>query len=160
MNKPAAWGALVLAAASAFAAPAFAHDDHRDHDRGAYGHREDHGRHNHRWDDGDDWRRDRRWDDRDDWRHDARHHDRRAHVPRVYRPTYVYVVPRGYAVQRWRVGTRMPPPFYASRYYLDPYAYRLPPPPRGYRWVRVDRDAYLVAVTSGLIADVLYGLFR
>ena len=87
-------------------------------------------------------------------------HSRRYYAPRSYRPAYVYVAPRGYRVSRWNVGHRMPPPFYASPYYVDPLAYQLRMPPRGYRWVRVDRDVYLVSVASGLVADVLYGIFR
>lgn len=161
MKKLTAWGVVAVLAASAFATPALARDEHRDHDRGAYGHRDDRDRHEHGRGDGHDgWRRDDRRDWRDDHRHDARRYDRRVYAPRVYRPPYVYVVPRGYAMQRWRVGTRMPPPFYASRYYVDPYAYELRSPPRGYRWVRVDRDVYLVSIASGVIADVLYGIFR
>ena len=131
-------------------------------------------------------RRDARDDRRDarDWRHDRRDvviapahrpyggydrydrgdryygDSRRHYAPRQYRPAYVYVAPRGYRVSRWNVGHRMPPPFYARPYYIDPLSYRLRTPPRGYRWVRVDRDVYLVSVASGLIADVLYGIFR
>ena len=49
--------------------------------------------------------------------------------------------------------------YYNSGYYVDYGYYRLPPPPRGYRWIRVDNDVLLVAISSGLIRDILYGLF-
>lgn len=117
------------------------HRYERDHDRRGDGRR--------------DW--DRRDHDRRDW---DRRDTRRYYAPRTYRPSYVYVAPRGYRSMRWNVGHRMPPPFYARPYYIDPLAYQLRMPPRGYRWVRVDRDVYLVSVASGLIADVLYGIFR
>ncbi|AXK72108.1 hypothetical protein DWG18_07310 [Lysobacter sp. TY2-98] len=164
---------LVFATASAFALPAAARDDHRDNDRHEWSRdRDERGDRDRRDHDRDDDRdHDRRDDDRryGDARRDDRYAPRyvaprymppRYTAPRAYRPGYVYVAPRGYAVQRWRVGTRMPPPFYVSQYYVDPYAYQLRIPPRGYHWVRVDRDAYLVSMGSGLVADVLYGLFR
>lgn len=139
-----------------------ARDERRDdrHDAIAQQHR--------RYADHDRYDRDRNRYDRDRYdRHDRYErrdryvdHSRRYYAPRTYRPAYVYVAPRGYRVSRWNVGHRMPPPFYARPYYVDPLAYQLRMPPRGYRWVRVDRDVYLVSVTSGLIADVLYGIFR
>lgn len=168
MKKLTAIGAAVLfATVAGLSTPAAAqHRDRndgphrewsqRDHDRGRNDDRRDH-----RWDD----RRhdDRRYSRNDRYdRHDRYDHrdDRRYYAPRTYRPSHVYVVPRGYTVNRWRVGARMPAPYYASAYYVDPYAYRLAPPPRGYRWVRVDRDVYMVSIASGLIANVLYDIFR
>jgi Ni/Co efflux regulator RcnB len=41
----------------------------------------------------------------------------------------------------------------------NPRAYRLSDAPRGYRWVRSNNDAVLVAITSGVIAAVLGGRF-
>lgn len=177
MNKTTALAAsLIFATASAFALPAAAQsrDDHRGNDRHEWSRDHDE-RGDHDRDDrnrGHDDRRDDRHDrDRryaDDHRNDRyapryvapRYVAPRYTAPRVYRPGYVYVAPRGYAVQRWRVGTRMPPPFYVSQYYVDPYAYQLRIPPRGYHWVRVDRDVYLVSMASGIVSDVLYGVFR
>lgn len=169
---------LVFASATAFALPAAAQQHDRGNDRHEWsGDRDrDHDRDDRRDHDRDDRRHDdRRYGDnnrynngrRDDNRYDRRYDHRdggyqpRYNPPRVvYRPAYVYAPPRGYAVQRWRVGSRMPPPFYVSQYYVDPYAYQLRIPPRGYHWVRVDRDVYLVQAMSGIIADVLYGVFR
>lgn len=123
-----------------------------------------------RRDDRRDWRDDRR-DDRRDWRHDrrydhryARHDDRRWRGnywrPEYrYRPTVRYVYPPGYRAYRWQVGHRLPPAYYGRPYYVDYRHYRLPPPPYGHRWVRVDRDVVLVAIATGLVLDVLYDLY-
>ncbi|MBB4195729.1 Ni/Co efflux regulator RcnB [Rhizobium aethiopicum] len=35
--------------------------------------------------------------------------------------------------------------------------YRLPPPPRGYRWFRADNDFLLLGVTSGVISSIIVG---
>ena len=77
-----------------------------------------------------------------------------------YRAPVRYVYPRGYAPYQWRVGHRLPRHYYERHYYVDYRAYRLPPPPYGYHWVRVDRDVVLVAIGTGLILDVFYGLFH
>lgn len=39
----------------------------------------------------------------------------------------------------------------------DYRAYRLAPPPRGYHWVRSDRDFILVGITSGIISSIITG---
>ncbi len=122
-----------------------------------------------RRDDRRDWREDRR-DDRRDWRDDrrdnryARHDDRRWNgnhwYPQYrYRAPVRYVYPRGYRAYQWRVGNRLPTSYYQRNYYVDYSAYRLPPPPYGYYWIRVDRDVVLVSIASGLIRDILYGLY-
>ena len=124
-----------------------------------------------RRDDRRDWRDDRR-DDRRDWRNDRRddyrhrysRHDDRRWSGYHWRPEYRYRAPRyvypsGYRAYRWQVGHRLPPAYYGRPYYVDYRHYRLPPPPYGYHWVRVDRDVVLVAAATGLILDVLYGLY-
>lgn len=132
-------------------------DDRRDH-RGD------------RRDDRRDWRADRR-DDRRDWRQDrrydhryVRHDDRRWRgnhwrAEYRYRPTVRYVYPPGYRAYRWQVGHRLPPAYYGRPYYVDYRYYRLPPPPYGHHWVRVDRDVVLVALATGLVLDVFYDLY-
>ncbi|TNJ35627.1 RcnB family protein [Arenimonas terrae] len=124
-------------------------------------------------DDRRDWRDDRReWrDDRRDWRDDrrdhgryARHDDRRWHgyhwYPQYrYRAPVRYVYPPGYRAYQWRVGHRLPRGYYDRHYYVDYRHYRLPPPPYGHHWVRVDRDVVLVAIATGLVLDVLYGVY-
>lgn len=66
-------------------------------------------------------------------------------------------MPPGHAKQAWRRGERIPSSYYTvSRYYIvEPARYRLAPPPRGYRWVLVDDDAYLVRRDNGLVAEVV-----
>jgi Ni/Co efflux regulator RcnB len=71
-----------------------------------------------------------------------------------------YYAPRGYTYSRWDVGTRLPYGYYGSNYYIDYRPYGLAAPPYGYRWNRVGSDAYLIDTTSGLIAEVVYSLFR
>ena len=41
----------------------------------------------------------------------------------------------------------------------DPYYYGLRPAPRGYRWVHADNDILLVALATGVIADVLFDIW-
>lgn len=141
-------------------------DDRRWSDRYGWrvGHDGDHHgyRHDYRHDYRGDWR-----DDRREWREVrySRHRDYRwdrwywAPQYRYHAPVR-YVYPRGYGYYGWRVGHRLPPPLYARHYYVDYRYYRLPPPPYGHVWVRVDRDVVLVALGTGLILDVFYGLFH
>ncbi len=62
--------------------------------------------------------------------------------------------------RNWRQGQRFDRR-YASRYRVisRPGDYRLRPAPRGYRWVQSGNDAVMVAITTGLIAQVLAGRF-
>lgn len=83
-----------------------------------------------------------------------RGHDRRTVIVKreVYRPA-----PRG-QYRKWYRGQRFDYR-YAPRYRVinDYRAYRLAPPPRGYRYVRSGNDAILVGITSGIIAGVIAG---
>lgn len=109
--------------------------------------------------------------DRDDDDHDRRDH-RRGDGHRYYRDRsgrYVryYEYDRrhdngrhlGWYKQSFRRGQRVPAVYLAPRYYVNDYrAYRLAPPPRGYRWVRPYQDSneyLLVQVATGLIMQVL-----
>lgn len=120
-------------------------------------------------------RRDHRYDRRDqrrDYRHDRR--DTRADWWRgrpefrdyrgarhgyYYAPTYGYyrVEPRYYG-HRWARGHVLPPA-YRTYYVRDPHLYRLRPAPRGYRWVHVNNDVVLIALATGLIAEIIYGVY-
>ncbi|MFN3536867.1 MAG: RcnB family protein [Brevundimonas sp.] len=133
------------------------------------------------------WRDDRR-DDRRDWRQDNRHdrrdfrQDRRADRwdrgnpnwwrgrpefrsysgPRrgyYFAPTYGYyrVEPRYYGY-RWQRGHTLPYA-YRSYYVRDPYFYGLRPAPRGYRWVHANNDIVLIALATGLIADLVLNVY-
>jgi len=120
--------ATALAVAILATPAAFAHDQHRGHDR----------HHDHRND-----RRDHR-DDRRDYR------EYRKDVRQAYRQDQ-----RNY--RRWARGQYIPRDYMASRYYINDYrTYRLAPPPRGYAWVRPyqnDDTYYMVQLATGLIAQ-------
>lgn len=66
-------------------------------------------------------------------------------------------VPPGHAKKVWGKGQHLPRE-YREVYFDGWHRYELRQAPPGYRWVRVDRDAYLVEVASGLIAEALIGV--
>lgn len=71
-----------------------------------------------------------------------------------------YFDPFGWGYQRYNIGWRMWPSYYGSQYWLnDPWQYRLPYAPPGYRWVRYWDDAVLVDTWSGQVVDVIYNFF-
>ncbi|HTK34169.1 MAG TPA: RcnB family protein [Caulobacteraceae bacterium] len=73
-------------------------------------------------------------------------------------PAYRY--PRGLTYRSWARGQTLPRAYFAPPYYIDNWtAYRLGPPPRGYRYVRVGNDIVLAAIATGLIANVINGVF-
>ena len=119
--------ATALAVATLATPAAFAHDQHRGHDRH---HDQRHDRRDHR-------------DDRRDYR------EYRKDVRQAYRQDQ-----RNY--RRWARGQYIPRDYMASRYYINDYrSYRLAPPPRGYAWVRPyqnDDTYYMVQLATGLIA--------
>lgn len=94
-----------------------------------------------------DRRRDR---DRSNNRNRARN-DRRN--PNAYRERY----PRAHVGRpHWSRGDRLYRDYRGSRYYVNDWQrYNLRRPPRGYRWVRVDNDYILVAITTGIIMDII-----
>ena len=152
--------APLMLALAAVAMPAAAKDKWRGHDRHVrYGYYDD------RYDRRDDRDDDRRWD-RDDRRayysgyRDGRRDDRRWDGrDRRYHPVSGH----------WDNGRRGPPPWargrdyrsygYRQVYYVpvnDYGRYRLYRPDYGYRWVRDDRNNFLlVAATSGIISQIL-----
>lgn len=77
---------------------------------------------------------------------------------RYYAPAYV--APVGYTYSRYAVGSYLPMGYYGAAYYVDYRPYGLSPPPYGYTWVRVGNDVYLVSTRDGLVAEVVYNLFR
>lgn len=101
----------------------------------------------HRW--SGDWRRDRRYDWWN-WRH---RHRSRFHLG-------FYFDPFGWSYRRYLIGWRFWPSYYSSRYWLhDPWYYRLPYAPPGYRWIRYYDDAILVDTWDGRVVDVIYNFF-
>ncbi|MDM9628373.1 RcnB family protein [Rhizobium sp. S152] len=59
---------------------------------------------------------------------------------------------------KWSRGHRMSP---AERRHMqevrDYRRYRLAPPPRGYRWVRVNNDYLMISVASNVISSIVTG---
>jgi Ni/Co efflux regulator RcnB len=107
-------------------------------------------------------------------RHDERviRHDRRV-INRAERDRFyyhgapfarfrgpAYVHPRGFAYRSWARGQYLPRAYFAAPYYLDNWAaYRLGRPLAGFRYVRVGPDVLLVNVRTGLISEVIPGVF-
>ena len=87
------------------------------------------------------------WRDRAEWRS-----YRGARPGYWYAPGYgYYPVTHGYT---WRRGGYVPRG-YRTYYVQDPYYYGLAPAPRGYRWVYADGNFVLMALATGLIANVI-----
>jgi Ni/Co efflux regulator RcnB len=144
MKRVAVVGALVASLLAGTAA--MAHDrgdfDHRDPPRAA--HHDDH---------------------RYDGRRDAR---REVHVyrpaPRVlYRAPVRYGVyrrPAGYYEHTWRRGDRLPYAYYQRPYVIGDYRdCGLRAPPRGYQWVRVNGDAVLAGIATGVVLESVFHIF-
>lgn len=55
-------------------------------------------------------------------------------------------------------GGRLPPQYRSRSYVVDDWrGHHLSPPPRGYHWVQTGADYVLVAVATGIIAQILLG---
>ncbi|MFA7262501.1 MAG: RcnB family protein [Caulobacter sp.] len=104
-------------------------------------------------------RRDERRDDRYDRRDDraGNRYERRAER-RYYAGRYQ--APRGYQARQWRRGEYLPRQYRGNAYGVDYRRYRLPPPPRGYQYTRVNDDVVLTAIATGLIASVVFNMFQ
>jgi Ni/Co efflux regulator RcnB len=87
----------------------------------------------------------------------GRGHEHEDHDGHYYAPRYE--PPPGYAHHGWARGEVLPPHYHDDRYVVVDYGhYGLRPPPQGYHWVRVDNDVVLVAIASGVVADVMLNL--
>jgi Nickel/cobalt transporter regulator len=96
-----------------------------------------------------DWRRDRRFD----WQDQRRRNGAQFHLA-------LYIDPFGWGYRPVGLGWALDREYYDARYGLaDPWSYRLPLAPPGYRWVRYYDDALLVDLRSGRVVDVLSGIF-
>ena len=71
-----------------------------------------------------------------------------------------YRQPAGYRYHQWNRGERLPVAYRGNAYRVDYRTYRLPPPPAGYYYTRVDNDVLLTAAATGVIASVVAGLFQ
>ncbi|MHA3081722.1 RcnB family protein [Acinetobacter sp. ANC 5383] len=60
--------------------------------------------------------------------------------------------------QEWRRGGRVPAQYRGYEYEVrDWRSHDLPAPPRGHRWVRINGDYVLIAIATGVIAQILLG---
>ncbi len=145
MKRAALIGTLVLSLAAGSAA--MADSGRRGHDDG-HGRRESHGQIHHR-------------------EHARAHHAERhdfGHARLAYRAPYRYGAyhrPHGYYSHRWVRGDRLPVAYYSRPYVIGDYrTWELRAPPRGYHWVRVDGDAVLAAVATGIVLDTVFHVFN
>ncbi len=115
-------------------------------------------------------RHDQRSDQRPDQRHDRYGRDdhrgppgrvRQAPPPVVVRPAPPVVVqpaPVYRPGHRWVRGDRLPPGYRTHHYRVDDWrTHRLRPPPPGYYWMQSGADYLLVAIATGIIAQVILG---
>jgi Ni/Co efflux regulator RcnB len=138
----------IVAGSAAMADPHF----EGGHDRDGRSHHRD-WQQDGQWNQNDDRRPDRRdFDHRDHWQHDrGRDFDRYRGFDRDARP---------YGWHGFRRGERLPTAYYSRSYVIENYrGCGLYAPPRGYRWVRVDRDAVLAAFATGIVLDAVYHAF-
>ncbi|WP_295999531.1 RcnB family protein [Rugamonas sp.] len=148
MNNKTIFSALLSACLMAGGGAAYAqnHDDHRDdHDnRGQSEHHDDH--------------HDDRHDDHRDDHHDDRHDERRNDRYDYHQADYGHHEgPRGAGPRHdMHRGERLGPDYRGHQYVVDDWrGHRLSAPPRGQHWVQVGGDYVLVAVATGIIADIL-----
>jgi hypothetical protein len=72
-----------------------------------------------------------------------------------------YRHPHGFYSHRWIRGERLPVAYFARPYVIADYRdCGLRRPPRGYHWVRVDGDAVLAAVATGIVLDTVLHVFN
>lgn len=157
MNRKLMITALIAAVAMPAMAPATASAQSREGQRYGDQRRDD------RRDDRRDYRSDRRDDRRDvrddrnrrwgndDWR-GWRDRNRGQYARGNWRAPFRY--------NSFRVGVRIAPQYYSSRYYLaDPWRYRLPPTAGYQRWVRHYDDLLLVDTRRGIVVRVIRNFF-
>jgi Ni/Co efflux regulator RcnB len=99
------------------------------------------------------WNTNWRDNNRYDWRNHRRHHRSLFHLGFYYDPF-------GWGYSPFQIGWRLWPAYYSNRYWInDPWQYRLPYAPPGYRWVRYWNDALLVDTWTGTVVDMIPGFF-
>jgi len=140
------WTSTVLATAVALtmglsATLAQADPDHRRGNGHSQGHDRGHGKGHHAKPD----------------RHDR--HDRydRRDVRRPGPPHHAYGGRHGAGPQHtWVRGSRIPPQYRTRHYVVNDWrGHRLAPPPRGYHWVQYGGDYLMVAIATGVIAQLI-----
>lgn len=72
----------------------------------------------------------------------------------------VWKAPKGYDAHRnWNRGQKLPHAYRNRAHVVDYRPYHLTQPPRGYQWVRVDNNVYLVKASNGLVSQIVFNLF-
>ncbi|SAI52216.1 Predicted integral membrane protein [Bordetella ansorpii] len=62
------------------------------------------------------------------------------------------------APERWSKGQRVPDPYRGHQYVIDDWHdHHLRQPPRGYHWIGVGADYFLVGVATGLVLESVFG---
>ncbi|MGN1057252.1 MAG: RcnB family protein [Comamonas sp.] len=89
----------------------------------------------------------------------------RVHHHPGYRPPPPPVVIHHYRGagprHNWYKGSRLPPQYRLARYVVHDWrGHRLHQPPRGYQWVQYGGDYMLVAIASGVIAQLIVNGLR
>jgi hypothetical protein len=89
---------------------------------------------------------------------DPRPYEWARNAPRHYEVRYV--PPPGWRYQHWNYGQYYPRPYWQQPYWITNYSqYGLQPLPYGYVWVQNGPDALAVDSFTGVILQVIYGLF-
>ncbi len=95
------------------------------------------------------------------WRHNGRYNwwDWRRRHHSFFHLGFYYD-PFGWDYRPYSIGWRLWPIYYSSRYWItDPWQYRLPYAPPGYRWIRYYDDLLLVDTWDGEVVDVIHNFF-
>ncbi|WP_245606829.1 RcnB family protein [Simplicispira psychrophila] len=118
-------------------------------------HRDDPRSQAHRPDNRPDYRHDNRPDNRPDYRHDGRPDYRPGFRPGG--PSSNFQSRRGAGPNHnWYRGTRMPPAYRTQHYVVNDWRmHHLTAPPRGYYWVQNGADYLLIAIATGVIAQII-----
>lgn len=96
-----------------------------------------------------DQRADRRFDQRPGQRYDQRFDQREER----WNDRRTYYNARG---PEFRRGGYIPREYRNPTYFITDYRpYHLPPPPRNHRWVQVGADYVLIAIATGIIANIV-----
>lgn len=151
----------ILAILSVLGGSAVMADPHfdRDHGRGEPSQHREWREDGHWGQRGDHWSPPREFyrDDHRRFEHE-RYFDRDGRFDDRYARPYEYARP--YGPIEFRRGDRLPVAYYGRPYLIDDYhGCGLYAPPRGYRWVRVDGDAVLAAIATGIVLDAVYHAF-
>lgn len=61
------------------------------------------------------------------------------------------------APARWSKGERVPQPYRGPQYVINDWrGYHLKQPPRGYQWISVGADYFLIGVTTGIVLESVF----